>query len=93
MCYGAEKRQWPADTTHTQAGLLVCCERALKASANGLHTGGAGTGAFGKPPARAREVTLRGGVQRRFGGGGFSPCRRIADRKYRLALRVAAPWH
>jgi hypothetical protein len=42
---------------HTQAGLLVCCERALKSVdertiyTGGLHTG---AGAFGKPPAREK---------------------------------------
>jgi hypothetical protein len=38
---------------HTQAGVLVCCERAFQsAGERTTHTGDTGTGTFGKPPAR-----------------------------------------
>jgi hypothetical protein len=40
---------------HTQAGLHVCCERALKSAAERTTHGGAvGAGTFGKPPARKK---------------------------------------
>jgi hypothetical protein len=53
---------------HTQAGLLVCCERALKIVDERTTHGGVpvrGPPENGKPP-REREVTLRGGVQRHW---------------------------
>jgi hypothetical protein len=78
--HGAEKRQWPAETPHTSAGILVCCERALKSAGERTTHGGYRCGDL-RETARAREATLRAsgfgvahhdidGRWRRFGGGG-----------------------
>jgi hypothetical protein len=89
-------------THHTQAGLLVCCERALKSAGERTTHGGYRCGDHrGKPPARERSSTSGSRAEalhdmhrwRRFGGGGvlrFPLCWRIVDREYRLDLRPAA---
>jgi hypothetical protein len=41
-------------THHTQNGLHVCCEQALKSAGTQNTHGGAVAGTFGKPPARKK---------------------------------------
>jgi hypothetical protein len=105
LCAMALKSANDRQIQHTQAGFLVCCERALKSVGERTTHGGGGCRCGGlRETARAREVALSDtsgwraealhaidGGWRRFGGGGsFSPCWRVAGRKYRLALRVAS---
>jgi hypothetical protein len=52
LCAMALKSANGRQIHHTQAGLLVCCERALKSA--GERPGGTGAGALGKAPAREK---------------------------------------
>jgi hypothetical protein len=91
LCRGAQSANG-RQTHHAQAGLSAYCEQGLKSIGERIRTGGAVTGAFGlREAVRAREVALRGGVKGLcLISQGIIPCWRIVDRKYRLALRVAA---
>jgi hypothetical protein len=82
---------------HTQAGLRVCCKRALKSA--GEHTGGTGAEAFGKPPARKKwhfGVAWSGTAWYRwwrFGIWlrGFVLCRQVSGRGNIGSLREQQP--
>jgi hypothetical protein len=64
MCAIALKSSNDRQTHHTQAGLLVCCEQALKGvGERNTHGGGAYRCGDLRETARAREATLRGGVK------------------------------
>jgi hypothetical protein len=52
LCAMALKSSNGRQTHHTLSGHRVCCERALKSAGERNTHGGAGAGAFGKPPAR-----------------------------------------
>jgi hypothetical protein len=55
LCAIALKSANDRQTHHTQAGLPVCCEQALKGvGERNTHGGCRGAGAFGKPPAREK---------------------------------------
>jgi hypothetical protein len=49
-------------THHTKAGLPVCCEQALKSAGEQNTHGWCRYGGHLRETARAREVTLRGGL-------------------------------
>jgi hypothetical protein len=83
-------------THHTQTGLPVCCEQALKSVGEQNTHGGYRCGGL-RETARAQEVTRRGGVTRlcrvymeAIWLRGSVLRRQITDREYRLALRAAA---
>jgi hypothetical protein len=64
LCAMALKSANGRQKHHTQAGLRVCCERALKsAGERTTHGGGYRHGGL-RETARAREAALRGGVER-----------------------------
>jgi hypothetical protein len=63
LCTMALKSANGRQIQHTQAGLLVGCERALKSVGERTTHGGRRCGDL-RETARAREVALRGGVQR-----------------------------
>ena len=64
LCAMALKSSHGRQTHHTQAGLLVCCEQALKGvGERNTHGGGAYRCGDLRETARAREATLRGGVK------------------------------
>jgi hypothetical protein len=72
LCAMALKSSNGRQTHHTQAGLLVCCEQALKGVGERTTHGGYRCGAFGKPPPpHAKEVT-RGNRDHRGGRAGCS---------------------
>jgi hypothetical protein len=76
VCYGAEKHRWPMAGRHTAvtlSSLRVCCERALIAPANGIHTESRGGASGNRLHGGLWELAHLGGIQRRFGGGGFPP--------------------
>jgi hypothetical protein len=73
LCAMALKSANGRQTHHTKCGLPVCCEQALKSVGERNTHGGYCCGDL-RETARAREVTLRGGVQTALhgidGGGG-----------------------
>jgi hypothetical protein len=55
LCAMALKSADGRQKHHTQAGLHVCCGRALKSAGERTNTRGeVGAGGFGKPPARSK---------------------------------------
>ena len=58
LCAMALKSVYGRQNHHTQAGLPVCCEQALKSVGEQNTHGGVGAGTFGKPPARGRVERL-----------------------------------
>jgi hypothetical protein len=63
LCAMALKSSNGRQTHHTKAGIPVCREQALKSVGERNTHGGCRCGDL-REPARAREVTLRGGVKR-----------------------------
>jgi hypothetical protein len=63
VCYIALKSANGRQKHHTQAGLRVCCERALKSAGERTTHGGCRCGGLRKT-AHAREAALWGGVER-----------------------------
>jgi hypothetical protein len=63
LCAMALKSANGRQTHHTQTGLPVCCEQALKSAGEQNTHGGCRCGDL-RETARAKEVTLRGGVKR-----------------------------
>ena len=63
LCAMALKSDNGRQTHHTQTGLPVCCEQALKSVGEQNTHGGCRCGDL-RETARAKEVTLRGGVKR-----------------------------
>jgi hypothetical protein len=61
MCAMALKSANGRQTHHTKTGLPVCCEQALKSAGEQNTHGGCRCGDL-RETARAREVTLRGGL-------------------------------
>jgi hypothetical protein len=61
MCAMALKSANGRQIQHTQAGLIVCCERALKSVSERTTHGGRRCGGL-RGAARARGVALRGGA-------------------------------
>jgi hypothetical protein len=64
MCTMALKSANGRQTHHTKYGLPVCCEQALKSVGERNTHGGSCCCGDLRGTARAREVTLRGGVER-----------------------------
>jgi hypothetical protein len=100
LCAMALKSANGRQKHHTQAGLRVCCERALKSAGERTTHVGYRYGGL-RETARARKVTLRGGVEtwrgsagyrwRRFGGGGFPPL--LANCCPEISARFASSSH
>jgi hypothetical protein len=63
LCAMALKSANGRQTHHTKTGLPVCCEQALKSAGTQNTHGGYRCGGL-RETARAKEVTLRGGVKR-----------------------------
>jgi hypothetical protein len=59
LCARALKSAYGRQKHHSQTGLHVCCERALKSAGKRVHAGGRCGGDL-RETARAREATLRG---------------------------------
>jgi hypothetical protein len=90
LCAIALKSSNGRQTHHTQAGLPVCCEQALKGvGERNTHGGGPLRGPSGNPRARERSDTSgwREGALLDIEGGGLAagviPCWRIVDRECR----------
>jgi hypothetical protein len=63
LCAMALKSANGRQTHHTKTGHPVCCEHALKSAGEQKTHGGCRCGDL-RGTARAKEVTLRGGVKR-----------------------------
>jgi hypothetical protein len=97
LCAMALKSANGRQTYHTNYGLPVCCEQALKsAGTQNTHGGVPLQGPSGnRPRERSNTSGWRGEALHGIDGGDLAAWpfvlrRQITDRKYRLALRAAA---
>jgi hypothetical protein len=87
LCARALKSAYGRQKHHTQTGLHVCCERALKSTGKRTKTGGVVAGAFGKPPARGTLGVIVRASSGSLAAGGTPPAGKVLAVLFGVRLR------